>query len=182
MDAPAKPERLFFALWPALPLQRQLYGAIEPLLKARRDGKRARAEKLHLTLAFLGAVDSDIRCCLERHADSIRVPPFDIVFDRLGSFRRRGLLWIGPPQVPAPLAQLALALNRAQAACGLVPEQRMFAAHVTLVRGLRRCPAQTLIAPMVWPVREFVLVRSELGAGGARYEIVGRWPLAGLAS
>jgi 2'-5' RNA ligase len=42
------------------------------------------------------------------------------------------------------------------------------------------CPAWgTSLLPQSigWPVREFVLAESRLSSSGARYQIVGRWPL-----
>ncbi len=50
-------------------------------------------------------------------------------------------------------------------------------AHVTLARGVSFSPPSLPIAPLRWPVREFVLVDSVPAASGSRYSILGRWPL-----
>jgi len=56
-------------------------------------------------------------------------------------------------------------------------ETRPFAAHVTLIRKASG-PGELPALPEVdWPVREFVLVRSRLSAGGSRYEVLERFPL-----
>ncbi|MEK7758301.1 MAG: 2'-5' RNA ligase family protein, partial [Pseudomonadota bacterium] len=50
-------QRLFFALWPDPVLQQRLAQAAEALLP-RAAGRRVRAENLHCTLVFLGAVEA----------------------------------------------------------------------------------------------------------------------------
>lgn len=172
----SKPRRLFFALWPTPALQQQLYALARPLLEQAQGARRTQAENLHLTLAFLGSVDAKGRACLEQRAEEIRVPSFELVFEQLGFFRG-GTWWVGTERVPSPLRTLVNALKAAQAACGLSPENREYQAHVTLARDLRRRPPPLSFDPIVWPVRQFALVRSQTAPDGARYEVLRRWPL-----
>ena len=169
-------ERLFLALWPDAALQRRMAALAESCLPTHA-GRRAPAENLHVTLAFLGQVETATRVRLEQMIDATRAQAFELVLDRLGCFRRRGLMWVGAAEVPSPLQQLVADLKAAQLACGLTPDRRDYRAHVTLARNLRRCPPPAGIEPIVWPVREFVLVRSNLGAAGARYEVLRAWTL-----
>lgn len=172
----SKPQRLFFALWPEAALQQRLYALARPVLEQARDGRRTRAENLHLTLAFLGSVDAKVRACLEQRAEEIRAPSFELVFERFGYFRG-GTWWAGTERAPPPLFTLVDALKAAQAACGLSPENHEYHAHVTLARDLRRRPPPLSFDPIVWPVRQFALVRSQTAPDGARYEVLRRWPL-----
>jgi len=68
-------------------------------------------------------------------------------------------------------------LSAGLAACGYVPEERSYAAHLTLARKLRRCNKNLPIDPLIWEVRRFCLVQSHTHAEGARYEIVRSWEL-----
>jgi 2'-5' RNA ligase len=49
-------------------------------------------------------------------------------------------------------------------------------AHVTVLRDAGTTLPATPIAPVRWPVRDFVLVHSVLGRESA-YHLLGRWPL-----
>lgn len=172
--------RLFFALWPEPALRERLYALGNDRLDA--GGRRMVPENLHLTLVFLGPVPEDIRRCLEERADGIRVPRFQLVLTRLGGLRRRGLVWIEPAQIPPPLLDLVQALQAAQAACGLEPEDREYQAHLTLARDVRRFPREDAIAPLDWAVERFVLVESCNDANGVRYEILRSWELTAANS
>lgn len=48
-----------------------------------------------------------------------------------------------------------------------------FAAHVTVLRGLRGRMDEVPVEPLSWPVSDFVLVHSHAG----RYDVIGRWAL-----
>ncbi len=76
-------QRLFFALWPEPALQQHLAMTAAALLP-RDAGRRVRAENLHCTLVFLGAVEAAQRLCLEDAASLVRAEPFTLTLDRLG--------------------------------------------------------------------------------------------------
>jgi 2'-5' RNA ligase len=165
--------RLFFAVWPdaaaaaALAvLARQLAGVC--------GGRPVPAEKLHITLAFLGEVDADRTADLLGCA-AARARPFRVELDRVGAFRRAGVAWAGP-SMPAPEL---VALQEALAAClgakGFALEEREFNPHLTLVRRIERKTPVASISPIAWNADAFTLVRSETGIG--RYTVVERWPL-----
>src|SRR4030067_1435014 len=89
-----EPQRLVFALVPEPALQQRLAQAAEALLP-RAAGRRVRAENLHCTLVFLGAVETAQRLCLEDAASLVRAEPFTLMLDRLGYFRRPQVAWLG---------------------------------------------------------------------------------------
>ena len=79
-------------------------------------------------------------------------------------------LHAAPDHVPGLEASLA--------AAGFAFDRRPYVPHITLVRQARAAePAR--FDRLDWPCREFVLVQSARAAQGARYEIIGRWGLAG---
>jgi len=168
--------RLFFALWPDAEAARTL-GTLALALADVAGGKPVPREKIHLTLAFLGEVADDRVAEATAAGAETRTKSFRLPLDEVGSFRRAGVGWIGCRSTPPRLAALQSTLALALAARGFPPDERPFAPHVTLVRGIvkpvPRAPA-TLIA---WRVSELTLVRSETGSG--RYVVMERWTLAG---
>ena len=172
--------RLFFALWPPPEVVRGLRHLQEREL-AQVPGRRIAVARLHLTLRFVGSVEEPVAACLRRAAESVRVPPFTLRIDRLGAFPRAKVVWAGIASPPPELPALAAALERACQACGLPPETRDFAPHLTLLRKARRPLPRpdTPIEPLDWPVSEFVLAASETRPEGADYRVLARWPLRG---
>lgn len=169
-------QRLFFALWPEPGLQERLHRLGGAAVR-KGDGRRVAAEKLHLTLCFLGGVDGGTRRCLEGQAGTVQAPPFTLVLDRLGYFPRPRVVWLGASAVPEPLPSLVQQLRDGQRRCGLEPERRPFQAHLTLARKARRGPAVNEMEPLVWPVERFALVASRTLPEGAQYEVLREWPL-----
>jgi RNA 2',3'-cyclic 3'-phosphodiesterase len=167
-------ERLFFALWPG---QEQRW-AFQEILAAlpRRHGREPHPDDLHMTLAFLGEIASDRRACLEQAADRVRTAPFLLLFDRVGYWPRSRILWCGASDRPAPLLDLLAALNGGLRGCGLEPDRRAFAAHVTLARKAPVLGRRDLDPPLLWSVDSFVLAASHLGERPS-YQVLRRWPL-----
>jgi len=175
-EVPAQ-QRLFFALWPAPEVQQALAAKAEEVLGHRR-ARRIPAEKLHITLAFLGEVSAETRACAEAAADSLQGSAFDLAVDELGYWSRRSLLWAGPSETPEALTRLAADLAAGLEPCGIPPDDRPFRPHITLARKAPRLPARHAVDPVSWPVRRFVLVESRLEPQGAVYSVVREWPLA----
>ena len=169
--------RLFFALWPD-GVTREALARYEKQLGRRSGGRPVTSANLHLTLAFLGSVEAECQACLESMAGQIEAPPFELLLDQAGFWRRPRVLWLGARETPEPLRELVRQLNLGLAGCGLTPENRPFQAHITLRRKALRHPEATEFTPLYWPVREFVLVESQTRPEGACYQVVGRWPLA----
>jgi RNA 2',3'-cyclic 3'-phosphodiesterase len=172
----ATTQRLYFALWPAPELQERLFQLGGALLGGRR-GRRVAAENLHLTLAFLGSVAPERRACYESAADQLCAAPFTLAITHSGCFRRNGILWAGSAVAPPTLLELVGDLNRGLAACGFDPERRIFRAHLTLARNVRRCPDDATFDPIEWKVDSLALVASHAQSNGARYEVLRRWSL-----
>ena len=177
----AKKIRLFFALWPDEALREALAEAAAPL-RAACDGRPVPKSNYHLTLAFLGGVEASrldgIREAGARVAAGSGTPGFELVLDTAGLWRRAGVAWLGARCPPEAAGRLASSLWQALEPLGFEVESRPFRPHLTVLRGCRRCAAPGPVQPVAWPVRDFVLVRSETRPEGARYEIVDHWGLA----
>jgi RNA 2',3'-cyclic 3'-phosphodiesterase len=164
--------RLFFALWPDPVLKAAIAGAARVPARAT-SGKRVRDEHIHLTLLFLGQVAADAEARLVRAAADVRVGPFDLELDRVGSFFRARVLWVGPSQVPAQLLELRRQLEAAAAAAAVAFDAKALVPHLTCYRDVRQALDPVPTAPLRWPVRSFALVHSVAG----QYHVVSQWPL-----
>lgn len=168
MNPPAP--RLFFALWPDTDLAHTLdAGWIAPA-HAHCGGRRMRPDTLHLTLAFLGAVDPAHLEPLAALTRGLRVQPGEIRLSQYGRFDRAAVVWAGPESADTGLSALHDGLWHALAPWGWSAPAQPFRPHVTLLRDTRETPPPPP-APLVWRYDRCVLVRSEPG-GGARYHVV----------
>ena len=162
--------RLFVAAVPPAPVLDRVAALSRPEVDGLRWTSR---DQWHVTLRFLGRVsDVDaVRAALEPLSparSTARLGP------AVGRFGRRVL------HVPvAGLEELAAAVVTSTAAIGEPPEDRPFAAHLTLARArarrgidLRALTGEALAA--TWPVEEVCLIESHLHPHGARYEMLQR--------
>ena len=179
-------DRLFFAVLPDAPAARRIERLAHDL---RGDlglsGQPIARERLHVTLFFVGDFAGfpghviDVLCKAANAATS--VPPFKLGFDRVASFstrdrRRRPMVLQGDDGVLA-LTDLHETLVGAMAAFGLAsPAPRRYTPHLTLLYDDRDV-AGVMVDPIVWTVREFVLVHSLIGQ--SRHEVLARLPLQG---
>jgi 2'-5' RNA ligase len=164
------------ALWPDDALRHRI---AEVATACRVSGGRAvpRAN-WHITLAFLGSLDGETRRCMERVADAMRVPAFELWLDRLGFWPRPGgILWLGTSQPPEALVRLATHLCDGISSCSVERDRRPFHAHLTLMRRVERAVRLDPPTPLCWPVADFVLCESVTDPGGARYRVLERWAL-----
>ena len=171
--------RLFFALWPGAAVSAGLAEAAERL-HGVCGGRRTRAETIHLTLAFLGEVESELIDDLFAVAGEIRVPAFKLNLTRFGWWAHNRIAWAAPDGIPEELMLLADALREGMLAAGFRFDTKPFVPHVTLLRKAD-CRKTTLPDPdgeAEWRAEDFVLVRSlSSGESGPDYNVVGRWPL-----
>ena len=168
--------RLFFAVWPPEPAAQALH---RWAVATQADiGGRAIAEaNVHLTLAFLGAVEVE---ALERAiaagrrvtGESLRLPLTEARY-----WPKSRIVWVGPKETPQPLATLAAALERELIAAGFELDSPGFVAHVTVLRDVPRLRGLPELPHVEWPITEFVLARSSPSAAGSVYTILERFPL-----
>ena len=166
--------RLFLALWPEERASAAL-AEVGASLAALARGKPVPAEKIHLTLAFLGEVPEERVDAVREAAVEARAAPFELVLDGVGSFRKARVAWAGSSELPGELVRLQAELERGLRARGFALDERAFAAHVTLARRIAIPVPPAPMAEVRWRADQYVLARSETGTG--RYSILERWPL-----
>lgn len=167
------PQTLFFAL----PLSDDLKAALGGLPRPPLRASWARAEGLHLTLAFLGArpegEQAILAALLEAFASGRQA--FTLRTAELGGFPSlewARVLWLGVAE-EARLDALAGGLRARLEAAGLPFDSKPFAPHITLAR--MKAPSQlrgllTPPAPQTFMAERIVLYRSLRLPEGARYE------------
>ncbi len=124
--------RLFVALRPPLIIRNLLCGMMEGVADARWQTD----DQIHITLRFIGEVDSRTAEDIGLALQSVRHPPFEIALDGIGTFDRKGridALWAGLLPVDA-LTALHQKIDHMMVRIGLPPEGRAYCPHVTLAR------------------------------------------------
>jgi 2'-5' RNA ligase len=93
--------------------------------------------QMHLTLAFLGSVSTEIQETLSEKLRTISWKSFFLPLTGLGTFPSKGwpkIIWIGVGTGHPHLFQLHKRVQEAILAAGLEPNLRSFHPHVTLAR------------------------------------------------
>ena len=129
-----------------------------------------------MTLAFIGDVDSRCVGDIEAVGDGVVWPRIDLVLTHVGGWRHNRIAYAAPDETPAALAGLAESLADGLRDIGISLEKRAFHPHVTLARRCAQVRPLEAPSPIVWRVREGVLVESQRDAQGAHYHVRRRWP------
>ena len=150
-----------------------------------------RAEKLHITLKFLGEIEQGrIEALSGAAARAVEgVQGFDLCIEGAGAFPPRGLprvLWLGVTDPSGGLARLWHRLEDECAAEGFAREKRPFHPHLTIARlrapeGARRLAEmhkQAGFKAASFTTAELTVVKSELGKGGSRYSTISQHKLS----
>ena len=172
----AHTQRTFFALWPDARVRAELAQAAQRMHRVLH-GRRTRDDSIHLTLAFVGAVDVENLPRLLAPPADVFTSAFLLTLDDWGCWARNGVGWAAPSYIPGPLRDLAANLEGWLRGAGFELEDRAFAPHVTLVRKAQCEPLPESMASIEWQVEAFALIQSRLAPGGARYETLRAWPL-----
>lgn len=188
MVAELKKLRLFVAVALADEVRHGLAAHLGDALDGRPlPGRPVPPDNWHITLRFLGYATEDVRDVVTAALDEAEAGgPFRLRFGGLGAFPRPAratVLWLGIEEGAERLGEVAAAVEEAVVGCGFLQEERPFHAHLTLSRirphqDVRPTIDRVPPFPLRQPVTEFVLFRSTLGGGPARYEPVERFPLA----
>jgi 2'-5' RNA ligase len=164
--------RLFFALVPKPSVGNQI-GKLQGDLPV--SGRAAKSHQFHATLAFLGLQQQDTLPLIREVASQLNFRPCRIVLDRIGEFRRAGVLWLGASEIPEELEGFQSALVSALLDAGIGHDRKPWKLHVTLYRKMRiKSP---IMHPMAieWTVDGFDLIESVSIGNGVEYHSIGHW-------
>ena len=167
--------RLFVALDLPAALRTQVAG----LAGGIPGAKWVPPENYHLTLRFIGEVESWRAQEVDEALAAIRARPVELSLRGVGVFEKAGrvqALWVGVEKTDG-LAHLRGKVETALQRVGLEPERRRFAPHVTLARTEKAAPeklaayvqANNLFRATPVLVERFCLFSSRLGKEQAVY-------------
>ena len=174
--------RLFVAIQPPRPIREQLLALMGGVSGARWQSD----DQLHITLRFIGEVESRVADDVASALSAVRQAAFEIALSAVGTFDRRGqteVIWAGL-QPHEPLIALHQKIDQACVRAGLEPEHRAYHPHITLAR-LKRGATGPIggflesagISSAPFRVDGFGLYESTLTSEGAVYTMVERYPL-----
>jgi 2'-5' RNA ligase len=162
--------RLFLALWPG-PEVRAAMAQYRDTWRWPDKAAQVRAEKLHLTLHFIGDVER--RRLPQFQQLYIPFEPFDL---KLGypDLWPHGIAVLRPHRVPTGLIQLQAALGGELQRLAVPVDAGEFRPHVTLARRAREAALLQQQALIDWHVDGYVLVESEFDANRT-YTVLARY-------
>jgi 2'-5' RNA ligase len=137
------------------------------------------AEKLHVTLAFLGNVGANQYEAVAAALDGVaaQTAPFGLTLDRIGAFpheRKPRVIYIGAREQGAPFRKLAHSTRDAYATLGFQFDEDPVA-HVTIARVKNpRAPLRSVeFAPISFEMGSLSLFESlfDPGANTSRYDV-----------
>lgn len=168
--------RLFFAIWPDDHIQEQA-ASIAQHFRTTYGGRAINKESLHITLAFLGETPNSHIPGLIELGNTIAHPSFQLALTKAGYFRK-GIVWLGPQEIPLELSSLVASLRDVLIASNISFDTKEFVPHMTLLRDAvcRENPKEN-IEPIIFPVKNFVLATSIPHSKASRYKVVAQFPL-----
>ncbi|OPX31463.1 MAG: 2'-5' RNA ligase [Candidatus Latescibacteria bacterium 4484_181] len=155
----------------------------------RKEGAKVgwvRPENLHLTLKFLGNVQSvRIEDVVGATQDAVQgIKPFALFFSGLGAFpslKRPRVIWIGVEEGAVSLGRIQKELEEKLFQRGFAREEREFSPHLTIGRVKSQKGIGGLVSKLektqfesekMW-VEQIVVMRSDLKPTGAVYTPLG---------
>lgn len=167
-------KRLFFALWPDPDVRKQ----VQQVQQAFENGRlqKTRVDNFHVTLLFLGNVDSEQEQQLVSAAAKIQSDCVQLCFDTLAFWRKPGILCLTASQQSNAVLALVEKLQILAEDIGIETEKRPYKAHVTLARKAK-FQLEMDVKPLYWQANSFVLAESTQSEIGVVYRVLHRWPL-----
>jgi RNA 2',3'-cyclic 3'-phosphodiesterase len=178
---PPPADRLFFGVYPDAATAGRIAEQARTLRSATGlKGQLLATDRFHITLHEIGLYAGLPRGIVDKALEAgakVAASPFEVSFDRVGSFNNRGnnpfVLQGG--EGLGDLIAFQRALGLAMAGAGLGRQvARSFTPHVTLLYD-RLLVAEAGIPPIRWAVSEFVLIHSLVGQ--TRHIPLARWTL-----
>lgn len=166
-------KRLFFALWPD-DQTRQNCIQIMSMLPASQQ-QLVDVNNLHVTLVFMGGVDSSTEEALLRIGAEIPVSDMSITFDQLNFWQKPKILCLTGHSQNNALPFLVEQLSSRVKQLPIKLDERPYQAHVTLARKAEK-NVNIAFEPITWRANTFCLVESCSLPQGVRYQVLHTWP------
>ena len=160
--------RVFFALWPDVRQRDRLRDVVNSVAKTV-EGKAVDRRNWHVTLSFIGEVQAERVPELLERMSAVPVQPFRLTFNRLEFWPRPKLAVLHAQTVPAELQALVESLNAVTMDLGVLPQQRNYRPHITVVKNARPFETQPLSQRMSFEWDSFELLESVRAPGGVSY-------------
>jgi 2'-5' RNA ligase len=171
---------MFFALWPDDDTRTRVAEAAAAL-RLGGDARFAPRENHHLTLAFVGAVESSDLAVLQQIGRAQSGTACTIRFDTYDYWPEPRIVVAlarePPPALTLLWTQLQHDLTRCQSFHNRLRLHAALRAHVTLARKVAQAPVQQAMSPIYWHAQSFSLVRSDPRSTHSVYTVVDTWPL-----
>lgn len=174
-------------LFIALPLPNAVRSALAQICGGVAGTRWIEPENFHITMRFVGNVGRGEVDDLHTELSAIRFPEFEIALRGIGLFERRShvhMLWAGI-DMGESVIELHDRIETAVLRAGLPREPRKFKPHITLCRF--KPQSMPDIGPFLemnnafstppFTIGQFNLYQSQLGHGGARYDVLSEYPL-----
>lgn len=168
--------RVFFALWPERSVQYKL-DALTREYQPKCNARAMRADTLHMTLLFIGAIAHTRLPQLMQAADGVLAPSFEFTLETLAFWKHNKIAYAAPASEVPALNHLVKSLRQALTTQDTPFTDTRFSPHVTLLRHVEHDMKPQNIAPITWRASTFVLVASSTTSVGANYRILKEWPL-----
>ncbi len=143
--------RCFVALWPDHAARKRLVAVTREQQRRFPRARAMRPDNLHLTLAFIGELDTARAAQVAAELDRLPFESFTWTLDAVGAFDRARVLWAAGPDCVA-LAALAQRVRALLDVMHMPYDRKPFVAHVTLLRELTRDEARRAAAPIAPPI------------------------------
>lgn len=161
-------KRLFFALWPDNRQRDRLRDVINSVANSV-EGKVVDRRNWHVTLPFIGQFEERQIPDLQELTRQVKVDPFRLVFDRLEFWARPKVACLSAATVPRELHELVSSLDEVLQLVDVVPEDRTYRPHITVVRNARTFTTKRLAERVTTEWSNFELMESVSGPGGVSY-------------
>ena len=156
-------KRLFIALWPD-EAERRALCALRDAWRWPKNAAPMRAERLHITLHFLGEQPASLVQPLREGLARLAFEPFDLRLARTAVWHNGvAVAEPEPGDVPDALEKLHAGMAPWLASLGYTAEQRPYRPHVTLARRAGGATPPPSMTPIRWRAARPVLVWSDSG-------------------
>lgn len=165
-------KRMFFALWPDQNTREQCCEVI-----AKISGTEMRplaANNLHITLLFLGNINSQQEQAMIAAAGLVEMPELELTFDQISYWKKPAVLCLTASRFDPKISTVSQQLAAIAKQNLINIDERPFQPHITLARKVKRAISLEFAA-INWLAHDFCLVESCSLAKGVEYRVIEHW-------